>query len=217
MSRSLRIVMLGPPGSGKGTQAHMISELYDIPVITTGDMLREAVANGTEYGSIAEGYMSRGELVPDEIVNGVVGERLGKSDLEKGFILDGFPRSTPQAEFLDRYLEEHGMKLDYVIHVTLDDEAIVERLSNRRSCPSCGEVYHLVSKPPENEGVCDRCGSELVLRDDDRPSVIRNRLEVYREKTRPLLERYRDKGLIREVPGDHPMDRLPELLRKILG
>jgi len=217
MSRSLRIVMLGPPGSGKGTQAHIISELYDIPVITTGDMLREAVANGTEYGSIAEGYMGRGELVPDEIVNGVVGERLGKSDLENGFILDGFPRSTPQAEFLDRYLEEHGLKLDYVIHVTLDDEAIVERLSNRRNCPSCGEVYHLVSKPPEKEGVCDRCGSELVLRDDDKPEVIRNRLEVYREKTRPLLERYGERGLVREVPGDYPLDRLPELLRKLLG
>jgi adenylate kinase len=209
--------MLGPPGSGKGTQAHIISELYDVPVITTGDMLREAVANGTEYGRIADGYMSRGELVPDEIVNGVVGERLGKSDLENGFILDGFPRSTPQAEFLDRFLEEHGLKLDYVIHVNLDDEAIVERLSNRRSCPSCGEVYHLASKPPMKEGVCDKCSSELVLRDDDLPSVIRNRLEVYREKTRPLLERYRDKGLIMEVPGDYPIDRLPELLRKLLG
>jgi adenylate kinase len=209
--------MLGPPGSGKGTQAHIISELYDVPVITTGDILREAVANGTEYGRIAEGYMSRGELVPDEIVNGVVGERLGKSDLENGFILDGFPRSTPQAEFLDRFLEEHGLKLDYVIHVNLDDEAIVERLSNRRSCPSCGEVYHLASKPPMKEGVCDKCSSELVLRDDDLPSVIRNRLEVYREKTRPLLERYRDKGLIMEVPGDYPIDRLPELLRKLLG
>ena len=209
--------MLGPPGSGKGTQAHIISELYDAPVITTGDMLREAVADGTEYGRIAEGYMSRGELVPDEIVNGVVGERLGKSDLGNGFILDGFPRSTPQAEFLDSFLEEHGLKLDYVIHVTLDDEAIVERLSNRRSCPSCGEVYHLISKPPKKEGICDKCGSELVLRDDDKPSVIRNRLEVYREKTQPLLDRYSDKGLIREVPGDHPIDRLPELLRKLLG
>ena len=209
--------MLGPPGSGKGTQAHIISELYGVPVITTGDMLREAVANGTEYGRIADGYMSRGELVPDEIVNGVVGERLSRSDLENGFILDGFPRSTPQAEFLDSYLEEHGMKLDYVIHVTLDDEAIVKRLSNRRSCPSCGEVYHLVSKPPEKEGICDKCGSELVLRDDDRPEVIRNRLEVYRDKTQPLLDRYRHKGLIREVPGDHPIDRLPELMRKVLG
>jgi adenylate kinase len=217
MRRPLRIVMLGPPGSGKGTQAHIISELYGVPVITTGDMLREAAANGTQYGRIADGYMSRGELVPDEIVNGVVGERLGRSDLENGFILDGFPRSTPQAEFLDSYLEEHGLKLDYVIHVTLDDEAIVKRLSNRRSCPSCGEVYHLVSKPPREEGVCDKCGSELVLRDDDRPSVIRNRLEVYREKTQPLLDRYRDKGIIREVPGDHPIDGLPVLLRKVLG
>ncbi len=209
--------MLGPPGSGKGTQAHIISELYGVPVITTGDMLRDAVANGTEYGRIADGYMSRGELVPDEIVNGVVGERLGRSDLEDGFILDGFPRSTSQAEFLDSFLEEHGLKLDYVIHVTLDDEAIVKRLSNRRSCPSCGEVYHLVSKPPKKKGVCDKCGSELILRDDDRPDVIRNRLEVYREKTQPLLDRYAKKGLIKEVSGDHPMDKLPEQLKKVLG
>jgi len=209
--------MLGPPGSGKGTRAHIISELYGIPVITTGDMLREAVAKGTEYGKIAGGYMSRGELVPDEIVNGVVGERLGMSDLENGFILDGFPRSAPQAEFLDSFLEEHGLKLDHVIHVTLDDEAIVKRLSNRRSCPSCGEVYHLVSMPPKKEGVCDKCSSELVLRDDDRPSVIRNRLEVYREKTQPLLKKYRDKGLMREVPGDYPLDQLQEQLKRILG
>jgi adenylate kinase len=209
--------MLGPPGSGKGTRAHIISELYGIPVITTGDMLREAVAKGTEYGKIAGGYMSRGELVPDEIVNGVVGERLGMSDLENGFILDGFPRSAPQAEFLDSFLEDHGLKLDHVIHVTLDDEAIVKRLSNRRSCPSCGEVYHLVSMPPKKEGVCDKCGSELVLRDDDRPSVIRNRLEVYREKTQPLLKNYRDKGLMREVPGDYPLDQLQEQLKRILG
>lgn len=209
--------MLGPPGSGKGTRAHIISELYGVPVITTGDMLREAVANGTEYGRIAEGYMSRGELVPDEIVNGIVSERLGRSDLKNGFILDGFPRSTPQAEFLDNYLEEHGLKLDYVIYVTLDDEAIVERLSNRRSCPNCGEVYHLVSKPPKKEGVCDKCGSEIMLRDDDRPEVIRNRLEVYREKTQPLLDRYMEKGLIREVPGDQPIERLPEQMRMLLG
>jgi len=209
--------MLGPPGSGKGTRAHIISELYGVPVITTGDMLREAVANGTEYGKTADGYMSRGELVPDKIVNGVVGERLSRSDLENGFILDGFPRSTPQAEFLDGFLEEHGLKLDYVIHVTLDDKAIVKRLSNRRSCPKCGEVYHLVSKPPEKKGVCDKCGSELILRDDDRPDVIRNRLAVYREKTQPLLDRYMDKGLIMETPGDYPIDRLPELLKKVLG
>ena len=217
MRRPLRIVLLGPPGSGKGTQAHIISELYGVPVITTGDMLREAVANGTEYGRIADGYMSRGELVPDKIVNGVVGERLSRSDLENGFILDGFPRSTPQAEFLDGFLEEHDLKLDYVIHVTLDDEAIIKRLSNRRSCPNCGEVYHLASKPPKKKGVCDKCGSELILRDDDRPDVIRNRLVVYREKTQPLLDRYMEKGLIKEVPGDNPIDRLPELLKRVLG
>lgn len=186
-------------------------------MITTGDMLREAVANRTEYGRVADGYMSRGELVPDKIVNGIVGERLSKSDLDNGFILDGFPRSTPQAEFLDNILEENGLKLDYVIHVTLDDDAIVKRLSNRRSCPNCGEVYHLVSKPPNKKGVCDKCGSELVQRDDDRPDVIRNRLTVYRAKTQPLLDRYMKKGLIKDVPGDYPLDRLPEQLKKVLG
>jgi adenylate kinase len=217
MSHPLRIILLGPPGSGKGTRAHIISELYGVPVITTGDMLREAVANRTEYGRVADGYMSRGELVPDKIVNGIVGERLSKSDLDNGFILDGFPRSTPQAEFLDNILEENGLKLDYVIHVTLDDDAIVKRLSNRRSCPNCGEVYHLVSKPPNKKGVCDKCGSELVQRDDDRPDVIRNRLTVYRAKTQPLLDRYMKKGLIKDVPGDYPLDRLPEQLKKVLG
>ena len=217
MSHPLRIILLGPPGSGKGTRAHIISELYGVPVITTGDMLREAVANRTEYGRVADGYMSRGELVPDKIVNGIVGERLSKSDLDNGFILDGFPRSTPQAEFLDNILEENGLKLDYVIHVTLDDDAIVKRLSNRRSCPICWEVYHLVSKPPKKKGVCDKCGSELVQRDDDRPDVIRNRLTVYRAKTQPLLDRYMKKGLIKDVPGDYPLDRLPEQLKKVLG
>ncbi|MBN2335404.1 adenylate kinase [Candidatus Bathyarchaeota archaeon] len=213
----MKIVMLGPPGSGKGTQAHVISELYGVPVVTTGDMLREAVANETEYGNVAGGFMSRGELVPDHIVNGVVGERLSKPDLVNGFILDGFPRSRRQAEFLDGFLEEHHMKLDYVIHVTLDDETIVKRLSNRRSCPQCGEVYHLVSKPPKVKGVCDKCCAELVLRNDDKPDVIRNRLKVYREKTQPLLDRYAEKGIIREAPGDHPIEKLPELLRKVLG
>lgn len=209
--------MLGPPGSGKGTQAHVISELYGVPVITTGDMLREAVAKETEYGKVAKGYMARGELVPDEIVNGVVRERLSRGDLGGGFILDGFPRSTPQAEFLDGFLEENDLRLDYVLYVTLGDEAIVKRLSSRRSCPKCGEVYHLVSKPPEKKGVCDRCGSKLIQRNDDKPDVIRNRLEVYREKTQPLLDRYAGKGIIKEVPGDHPLEGLPELLREILG
>jgi len=213
----LRIVMLGPPGSGKGTQAHIISELYGVPVVTTGDMLRDAVARGTEQGRIAKKYMDRGELVPDRIVNMVVRERLSMPDLEAGFILDGFPRSTAQADALDRILKERGLHLDYVIHVTLEDKAIAARLGKRRSCPMCGAVYHLESKPAKEGGVCDECGSGLVLRDDDKPDVIRHRLKVYREKTRPLLDRYEGAGIIREVPGDCPLDELPGLLRNLLG
>lgn len=213
----MRIVILGPPGSGKGTRARIISELYGVPVVTTGDMLRDAVARGTEHGRVAKGYMDRGELVPDRIVNMVVRDRLSMPDVEAGFILDGFPRSTAQADALDEILRERGLKLDFVIYVTLDDDQIVARLGNRRSCPACGAVYHLESKPPKAEGVCDECGSELILRDDDNPEVIRHRLEVYREKTRPLLDRYMRMGIVREVPGDYSLEKLPEQLRKILG
>jgi adenylate kinase len=209
--------MLGPPGSGKGTQARIISELYKVPVVTTGDMLRDAVARGTENGKVAKGYMDRGELVPDKIVNMVVRDRLSMPDVEEGFILDGYPRSIVQADALDRILMERGLRLDYVIHVTLDDDAIIGRLGNRRSCPDCGAVYHLESKPPKDPGVCDECGSGLVLREDDKPEVIRHRLEVYREKTRPLLDRYMKAGIVREVRGDFTLDDLPGLLSKILG
>lgn len=213
----MRVVMLGPPGSGKGTQAHIISELYGVPVVTTGDMLRDAAARGTEHGLTAKGYMDGGELVPDDIVNAVVRERLSRPDVEKGFILDGFPRSRAQAEALDRILEERRLRLDHVVHVTLGDEEIVGRLSKRRSCPRCGAVYHLESKPPRRGLACDECGARLVQRDDDRPEVIRHRLEVYREKTRPLLDRYARMGIIREVPGDTPLEDLPGLLKNILG
>lgn len=213
----MRVVMLGPPGSGKGTQAHIISELYGVPVVTTGDMLRDAAARGTGHGLTAKGYMDRGELVPDDIVNAVVRERLSRPDVEKGFILDGFPRSKAQAEALDRILEEKKLRLDHVVHVTLGDKEIVGRLSKRRSCPRCGAVYHLESKPPRRGLACDECGARLVQRDDDRPEVIRHRLEVYREKTRPLLDRYSRMGIIREVPGDTPLEDLPGLLKSILG
>jgi len=155
--------------------------------------------------------------VPDEIVNAVVRERLSRPDVERGFILDGFPRSKAQAEALDRILEERRLRLDHVVHVTLGDEEIVGRLSKRRSCPRCGAVYHLESKPPRRSLICDECGARLVQRDDDRPEVIRHRLEVYREKTRPLLDRYAGMGLIREVPGDTPLEDLPRTLKSYLG
>jgi adenylate kinase len=212
----LRIIMLGPPGSGKGTQARIISELLDLPVVTTGDILRDAVIRDTEHGRIANEYMERGELVPDCVVNMVVRERLNMPDVKGGFILDGFPRSAAQADALDRILDEKCLRLDYVVHVSLDDEAIVARLSKRRICLNCGAVYHLKSKTPKKRGVCDVCGSRLVLREDDKPEVIRRRLEVYRENTMPLLERYKGLSVVREVPGDTPLDKLPGLLKKTL-
>ena len=213
----MKMVLLGPPGSGKGTRAHIISDLYHIPVVTTGDMLREAVRDGTEYGKIAEGYMSKGDLVPDKIVNGIVRERLGKPDVKDGFILDGFPRSKSQADALDEIMTDLDIELTHVLYVVLSDEVIVQSLSKRRSCPKCGAVYHLESAPPKKAGVCDVCGAKLIQRDDDKEEVIQHRLEVYRKQTEPLLERYRDKGLIVETSGEIPMDELRDHLKELLG
>lgn len=213
----MRVVILGPPGSGKGTRARIIGRLYGVPVITTGDLLREAVAEGTERGLEAKGYMDRGELVPDEIVVALMEERLALPDCEDGFILDGFPRNLSQAEALDQMLAEKRTGLDHVLNVVVDAETIVGRLSLRRSCPSCGAVYHLKDKPPERDDLCDECGSELIQRSDDRPEIIRHRLEVHEEKTHPLLDRYRKVGLVREISGDLPIDEIPEAIRRALG
>ncbi|MCW4013746.1 MAG: adenylate kinase [Candidatus Bathyarchaeota archaeon] len=213
----MRIVLLGPPGSGKGTRAHIISELYDLPVITTGDMLRASTAEGTECGKEAKSYMDKGELVPDNIVNGVVRERFQKPDLGKGFILDGYPRSKGQADALDQILDDNNIKLTHVILVVLDDSIIVERLSKRRSCPKCGEIYHLESKPPKKPGVCDICGAALIQRDDDKPDVIKHRLEVYAEQTKPLIKKYSDQGLIVETSGEVSMNELRDHLKELLG
>jgi len=213
----MRIVILGPPGSGKGTRARVIGDIYGIPVITTGDVLREAAAQGTRLGNVAKGYMDRGELVPDDIVNGIVAERLQKADLAKGFILDGYPRSVAQADALDKILEGARLELDHVVVVVVKDKTIIGRLSLRRSCPRCGEIYHLRNKPPRKGKICDRCGSVLVQRSDDEEKVVRRRLEVYREKTQPLIERYEKKGLIRFVDGDIPMDEIPSEMHRLLG
>ena len=213
----MRMVLMGPPGSGKGTRAHIISDLYDIPVVTTGDMLREAVRDETEYGKIAGKYMSKGDLVPDKIVNGIVRERMMKPDVEYGFILDGFPRSPTQADALDQILDDLGIELTHVLFVVLSDEVIIQRLSKRRSCPKCGAVYHLESAPPKREGICDVCGKVLIQRDDDKEDVIKHRLEVYRAQTEPLLERYRSRGLIVETSGEVEMNELPAHLKELLG
>lgn len=213
----MKIVMLGPPGSGKGTRAHIISELYDIPVITTGDMLREAVRDATDYGKTAKGYMDRGDLVPNDIVNGIVRERFEKDDVKDGFILDGYPRSANQADALDGILNDLNIKLTHVLSVVLSDEVIVERLSQRRSCPECSEIYHLVAKPPKKTGICDKCGAKLILRDDDKPDVIKYRLEVYRKNTQALLDRYEKQGLIVETDGEVSMEGLKAHLKELLG
>ena len=213
----MKMVLLGPPGSGKGTRAHIISDLYGIPVVTTGDMLREAVRDETEYGKIAEGYMKKGDLVPDQIVNGIVRERLGKPDVKDGFILDGFPRSKSQADALDEIMADLDIELTHVLYVVLSDDVIVQRLSKRRSCPKCGAVYHLESAPPKKVGVCDVCGTKLIQREDDKEEVIQHRLEVYRKQTEPLLERYRNKGIVVETSGEIPMDELRNHLKELLG
>ena len=213
----MRVVLLGPPGSGKGTCAKIIGEVYGVPVITTGDMLRAAVAKATPLGVTAKGYMDRGELVPDDLVNDLVAERLREPDASNGFILDGYPRSPKQAEALDKILKASGTKLDDVLHVMLEDHVIVDRLGKRRSCPKCGAVYHLESNKPKTEGRCDKCGAALILRDDDKADVIKRRLEVYREKTQPLLDFYEKKGKLKTLRGDLDLKKLPAKLKHILG
>lgn len=212
----MRIVVLGPPGSGKGTRANIIGKIYGAPVITTGDMLRDAIAKGTEMGRLAEGYMNRGELVRDDIVIAVVEERLKKPDADGGFVLDGFPRSVKQAEALDRILDEKGAELDAVLNVTARPETIMGRLTLRRSCPKCGAIYHLKDKPPKVPGVCDECGTGLIQRDDDREEIIRHRLEVYEERTRPILKRYERMGKVRETSGEIDIEEIPGEIRRVL-
>jgi adenylate kinase len=213
---SMRIVLLGPPGSGKGTCAKLIEDLYGVPVITTGNMLRAAVANNTPLGKTAKGYMDRGELVPDDLVNNLVTERLSEPDAANGFIMDGYPRSAKQAGALDESLKRMGKSLDHILHVNLEDDIIIKRTSSRRSCPKCGAIFNLLNKPPKADGKCDVCGEPLIQRDDDREDVIINRLKVYHENTRPLLEWYKKKGKVKTIRGDIGLVELPAALKKSL-
>lgn len=213
----MRIVILGPPGSGKGTRAQIISKIYGIPVITTGDMLREAAAQDTESGRIADFYMKKGELVPDDIVVEVVEERLRRPDVEGGFILDGFPRNLAQARALDRILKKKGVSIDAVLKIDASTDSIIKRLSLRRSCPRCGAVYHLKYNPPRKDEVCDECGSGLIQRDDDKEDIILYRMIVYEEQTRPILERYENMGKVRELNGEIEIDEIPGEVRRVLG
>ena len=213
----MKIIMLGAPGAGKGTQAKMIAEKYGLSHISTGDIFRANIKNGTELGKEAKEYMDKGLLVPDELTVRLLLDRVAQDDCKNGYVLDGFPRTIPQAEVLDEKLSELGEKVDYAINVDVPDENIVNRMSGRRACLSCGATYHIVSIPPKKEGICDVCGSELVLRDDDRPETVQNRLKVYHEQTQPLIDFYEKKGVLRSVDGTLPMEEVFTAITKILG
>lgn len=213
----MRIMLLGAPGVGKGTQAKKIQKKYSIPQISTGDILRAAVKNQTELGKQAKVIMEKGELVPDDLIVGLVRERLQEEDCRDGFILDGFPRTIPQAKALDVLLQDLNMKLNAVIDIDVDYEKIVARLTNRRLCPSCGADYNLLSNPPNPDNTCKICGTKVIQRDDDKESTIRNRLEVYEKQTRPLKDYYAQKGMLKSVNGDQGVDDVFDEIVEILG
>ena len=209
--------MLGAPGAGKGTQAKKIAEKCGIPHISTGDIFRANIKNGTELGKKAKTYMDQGLLVPDELVCDLVVDRIQQDDCKKGYILDGFPRTIPQAESLDKALQAIGEKMDYAIDVEVPDENIVKRMGGRRACVGCGATYHLVYAPTKKEGICDACGGELILRDDDKPETVQKRLGVYHEQTQPLIDYYKNQGILREVDGSVDMEDVFKEILNILG
>lgn len=213
----MKIIMLGAPGAGKGTQAKKIAEKCGIPHISTGDIFRANIKNGTELGKKAKTYMDQGLLVPDELVCDLVVDRIQQGDCKKGYILDGFPRTIPQAESLDKALQAIGEKMDYAIDVEVPDENIVKRMGGRRACVGCGATYHLVYAPTKKEGICDVCGGELILRDDDKPETVQKRLGVYHEQTQPLIDYYKNQGILREVDGSVDMEDVFKEILNILG
>jgi|SRR5690625_326642 len=202
----LHIILMGLPGAGKGTQAEKINEKFNIPHISTGDMFRLAIKEGTPLGKQAKQYLDEGALVPDEVTNGIVEERLAMDDCKDGFLLDGFPRTIPQAEALRKITDKLGKKLDYVIHVDVPKEKLLERLTGRRVCPSCGTTYHIMYNPPKQEGVCDKDGTELVQRDDDTEETVQKRLDVNIKQTKPLLDFYEQEGVLLTVNGDQDIE-----------
>ena len=213
---AIRIILLGAPGSGKGTQSGRIQQQYGIPQISTGDMLRQAIAQGSPVGLKAESLMKKGALVPDEVILDLVRERIAQPDAAKGFIFDGFPRSIPQAEGLDRMFQEAGQRLDRAILIDVPYRAILERMTARRVCGNCGAVYNLITQPPEKPGICDRCGGQLIQRADDTEETVRLRLDVYEATTAPLVEYYRERDLLSVVPGDDEVEAVFERVRQIL-
>ena len=213
----MKIIMLGAPGAGKGTQAKKIAEKYQIPHISTGDIFRANIKGGTELGMKAKTFMDQGMLVPDEITIGMLMDRIGQEDCINGYVLDGFPRTIPQAESLTKALAERGEKVDYAINVDVPDENIINRMSGRRACLGCGATYHIKFNPPVKEGVCDTCGQELVLRDDDKPETVKKRLDVYHQQTQPLIDYYKKAEVLAEVDGTQPMDAVFQGIVEILG
>jgi adenylate kinase len=208
--------MLGAPGAGKGTQAQMICDKYGIPHISTGDLFRANIKNGTELGKKAKDYMDKGQLVPDELTVQLLLDRVANPDCSNGYVLDGFPRTIPQADVLDKELTKLGDKVDFAINVDVPDENIIRRMSGRRACLKCGATYHIEHIPPKTEGICDRCGSELVQRDDDKPETVKSRLDVYHEQTQPLIEYYNEKNILKTVDGTRDLNDVFSDIVKIL-
>ncbi len=213
----MKIIMLGAPGAGKGTQAKMIAEKYGIPHVSTGDIFRANIKNGTELGMEAKKYMDQGLLVPDELTVKILLDRVAQEDCANGYVLDGFPRTIPQAEVLDKALSELNETIDFAINVDVPEENIVRRMSGRRACLACGATYHIEHIPPKQEGICDTCGQPLVLRDDDKPETVLNRLKVYHEQTQPLIDFYTNKGVLKAVDGTVDMSDVFNAIVAILG
>jgi len=213
----MRLILLGAPGAGKGTQAVILAEEFKVPHISTGDIFRNNIKNGTELGKKAKEYMDKGLLVPDEITIEIVKDRLKQDDCKDGFILDGFPRTIPQAEYLDKVLNELNAPLDKVLNISVSDEIIVDRMSGRRTCTSCGASYHVINNPPKKEGVCDNCGADIIQRADDKEETVKQRLKTYHEQTEPLIDYYKKQGKLVTVNGENKIDDTKKEVLKVLG
>lgn len=213
----MKIVMLGAPGAGKGTQAIKIADKYDIPHISTGDIFRANIKGGTELGQKAKSYIDKGELVPDEVTIGMLLDRIAQDDCKNGYVLDGFPRTIPQAESLTEALKSQGDQIDFALNIDVPDEAIIKRMSGRRACPKCGATYHIVYAAPKTENICDKCGTELIIRSDDKPETVKDRLNVYHQQTEPLIAYYKTAGVLREVDGTQELPKVFEDVVAILS
>lgn len=213
----MKVIMLGAPGAGKGTQAKMIADAYGIPHISTGDIFRANIKNGTELGKEAKTYMDKGELVPDALVVDLIMSRFAEDDCRNGYVLDGFPRTIPQAEALDAALEKNGEHVDVAVDIEVPDENIISRMGGRRACTNCGATYHVKYNPPKVDGICDVCGQKLILRDDDKPETVKNRLNVYHTQTQPLIDYYKKKDILRTVDGTQDMNKVFADIKAILG